>query len=306
MSGNPNPAALSVVNLFPKQSYAGEVNAWSEVATSPQWLDYTRSVYIRQIDHCKFTSGQEHEDLRIKVWAGDKEGIVLVDRHWQAVDGVSLTSLGKSVASSRESSAVISSADAYVRIMIPAAGSRAALDVKAGKALVLYSLAIPVDETLSLAELAALLPIVNTTAKQSLLGSKQCYWSARAIYELVKRKHPASTEVNTDQSHRRGKHFTRHITCEMDQTELKNIFDKWTAKNKEIAGLKTTSQTAEEVERATQEVEQANERTLHERRICLRGEERYAQQLASERRMRLEVQAEVERFRATMAGPEAI
>jgi len=54
----------------------------------------------------------------------------------------------------------------------------------------------------------------------------------------------------------------------------------------------------------TGEVERANESALYERTMRLQAEDRFSrekQRLASERRMRLELQAELERVREIMA-----
>jgi hypothetical protein len=147
----------------------------------------------------------------------------------------------------------LSSKDANDRIVVPENGSQneITLFLKDDYETV-CTLTMPLNVTLSLAELAVLLPLVSAQAVRYNPVATQCYWYARAVYESIRRKYPASTEVAGPAFKKRGKHITLPVgemgfipvlvPCPVTSTHLTEIERIWSTRVKTISQVKTISE----------------------------------------------------------------
>jgi hypothetical protein len=241
MSGHlPNSSTLTV---FPDTTQSDTVRTWCGIAVVAENIDYARRVRVLSVVHSRSKNGKNHEDILFEVQLGDKTSWILTDRSGGG-GGDSTSSLSASPSSSRTDIAVsLSSTDAIDRIIVPALGKRSVIRSYINDdPVVICTLKLPSNVIFSLAELAGLLPIVNAQAKKYNPVSKQCYWYARAVYESINRKYPASEEKTDEAYNLRGTHLKLPIPCKVSEDELMSVEKQWSVRIKEISEVQTISE----------------------------------------------------------------
>jgi hypothetical protein len=239
MSGRPpNP---SVLTLFPEITQEDSIRTWCGNAVVAENVGYARRGKILSVVHSKSNNGKNHEDIMFEVQLDGQTSWILTDR---SAGGRNSTSSPSPSNSRTDLAASSSSNAAYDRIVVPAFGKRDAILLWINDdPVTACSLEIRPNLSFSLANLAGLLPLVAAQAKNYNPFAKQCYWYARAVYESIKEKYPASVEKSGDAYGKRGKHAKLlPVPCKVSEDELKLIQSAWLTRVEEISRVETISQ----------------------------------------------------------------
>ena len=236
----PNP---SILTLLPDDTQSDTVRTWCGNAVVAENVGYARTARVLSVVHSRSKNGKNHEDIMFMIQVGDETSWILTDRSIGG-GGDSTSSLLPSPTASRpDGAASLSSTDAFDRIVVPAFGKLPALKLYIDDdPVVACTLNLHSDAFFSLADLAGLLPIVNSKARKYNPVSKQCYWYSRAVYESIKKKYPDSEEIRGKAYSLRGTHLKLPVPCKVSKDELKSIEVQWLARTVEISEVETISQ----------------------------------------------------------------
>jgi hypothetical protein len=241
MSGHPpNP---SILTLFPEETQEDSIRTWCGNAVVAENVGYARRGKIVRVVHSKSKNGKNHEDIMFEVELDGQTFWILTDRSAGGRNSTSSSSPSPSH-SRTDLGASSSSITAYDRIVIPAFGKKEAILLWIDdNPVTACSLEIRPYASFSLADLAALLPLVAAQAKIYNPFAKQCYWYARMVYESIKKKYPTSVETRGNAYNIRGKHAKLlPVPCGVSEGDLESVDAAWLTRIKEITRVETISQ----------------------------------------------------------------